>query len=185
MWPGSRKHRKGSSNMEGSVVEGGSNMEGSIVEDSVMESIVMEDSVMESGIMECGNMEHGGMERGEKSGSREMTCICCPLGCGLTVTMGEDGRVSVSGNTCPRGAEYGKKELLHPERTVTTTVRAAGRKNTVISVKTASDIPKEKIMECMKELAGVEVKLPVRIGDVVLEDVAGTGVNVIATRNAQ
>lgn len=175
MWPGSRKHRKGSSNMEGSVVEGGSNMEGSIVEDSVMES----------GIMEHGNMEHGGMERGEKSGSREMTCICCPLGCGLTVTMGEDGRVSVSGNTCPRGAEYGKKELLHPERTVTTTVRAAGRKNTVISVKTASDIPKEKIIECMKELAGVEVKLPVRIGDVVLEDVAGTGVNVIATRNAQ
>lgn len=121
----------------------------------------------------------------QTAAGREMTCICCPLGCGLTVTMEEDGSVSVSGNTCPRGAEYGKKELLCPARTVTSTVRIAGRKNAVVSVKTAADIPKERIMECMKALAGVEIEPPIKIGDVVLADAAGTGVDVIATRNVE
>lgn len=116
---------------------------------------------------------------------RKMTCICCPVGCQLTVVRKETGEVTVTGNTCPRGAAYGEKELVSPTRTVTTTVRVAGALNEVVAVKTASDIPKEKIMECMKELAGVTVELPVRVGDVVLENVADTGVNIVVTRGKE
>lgn len=117
--------------------------------------------------------------------TREMTCICCPLGCALTVTQEDDGRVSVTGNTCPRGAAYGEKELTDPTRTVTTTVRVRGGRNAAVPVKTAREIPKGKIMDCMRALAGVEVCAPVRIGDVILRGVAGTGVDVVATGRAE
>lgn len=111
-----------------------------------------------------------------------MTCIGCPVGCALTAQMLPDGSVRVTGNKCPRGAAYGEKELTNPTRIVTSTVRVAGRKDTVVAVKTASDIPKGKIMECMEALRGVTVTPPVRVGDVVLSDVAGTGVDIVATR---
>ena len=112
-----------------------------------------------------------------------LICICCPLGCPLTVEMEGNEVKSVSGNTCPRGDAYAKKELTNPTRIVTSTVRVAGGKLAMVSVKTASDIPKGKIFECVKALKDVEMIAPVKIGDVVLENVAGTGVNVIATKN--
>lgn len=112
-----------------------------------------------------------------------LICIGCPLGCPLTVEMEGNEVKSVSGNTCPRGDAYAKKELINPTRIVTSTVRVAGGKLAMVSVKTASDIPKGKIFECVKALKDVEMIAPVKIGDVVLENVAGTGVNVIATKN--
>ena len=81
---------------------------------------------------------------------KEMTCIGCPVGCALTVTVQSDGSVNVTGNKCPRGAAYGEKEMTNPTRIVTSTVRVAGKKNVVVAVKTASDIPKGKMMECME-----------------------------------
>lgn len=111
-----------------------------------------------------------------------MTCICCPVGCQLSVTCKADGSVSVEGNKCPRGAAYGEKEVTNPTRIVTSTVRVAGRKDTVVSVKTKEDIPKGKIMEVMAELAKIEVALPIRVGDVILTNVADTGVDIVATR---
>ncbi len=115
--------------------------------------------------------------------TRELICINCPLGCGLTVTI-KDGEVEkVQGNTCPKGEAYGKKEVTNPTRIVTSTVRVTGGVLPVVSVKTASDIPKEKIMDCARVLKEVEVQAPVSIGDVVLEDVCGTGVPMIATKN--
>lgn len=112
-----------------------------------------------------------------------LICIGCPLGCPLTVEMEGNEVKSVSGNTCPRGDAYAKKELTNPTRIVTSTVRVVGGKLAMVSVKTASDIPKGKIFECVKALKDVEMIAPVKIGDVVLENVAGTGVNVIATKN--
>ena len=103
---------------------------------------------------------------------RELTCIGCPLGCQLTVTMG-NGEIKVEGNTCPRGEAYAKKEVTNPTRIVTSTVR----------VKTASDIPKGKIFDCMKEIRAVKVAAPVHIGDVIIADCAGTGVAVVASKN--
>ena len=116
---------------------------------------------------------------------RELICINCPLGCPLTVTL-EDGKVvSVAGNTCPRGDAYGRKEVTNPRRTVTTTVPVDGSATEhMVSVKTATDVPKGKIFDVVSELAGVRAKAPIAIGDVVLANVAGTGVDVIATKSA-
>ena len=115
----------------------------------------------------------------------EMTCICCPVGCALTAEIRTDGSVHVSGNKCPKGAAYGEKELTNPTRIVTSTVRVAGCKDAVVGVKTASDIPKGKIMECMAALRNIEVTPPVQIGDVVLKNVAETGVDIVVTRGVK
>lgn len=114
-----------------------------------------------------------------------LICINCPLGCALTVTM-ENGQVTdVAGNTCPRGDAYGRKELTNPTRIVTSTVTVKGGHLPVVSVKTASDIPKGKIDDVMKAISQATVCAPVSIGDVIIADAAGTGVSVIATKNVR
>lgn len=115
---------------------------------------------------------------------RELICIGCPMGCLLTVEMNGTEVVSVTGNTCPRGDAYARKEVTNPTRIVTSTVKVEGGKVDMVSVKTKEDIPKGKIFECVKALKGITVKAPVHIGDVILKDVAGTGVDIIATKNA-
>ncbi len=116
--------------------------------------------------------------------TRNLICIGCPMGCALTV--GIDGEhITVTGNTCPHGAEYAKKEVTNPTRVVTSTVRVEGADIARVSVKTATDIPKGKIFDCMAEIRKTEVKAPVAIGDVIIEDCAGTGVSVIATKNVK
>ena len=112
-----------------------------------------------------------------------LICIGCPLGCPLTVEMEGSEVKAVSGNTCPRGDAYARKEMTNPTRIVTSTVRVAGGRLAMVSVKTASDIPKGKIFDCGKALKDGEVKAPDKIGDVIVENVAGTGVNIIATKN--
>ena len=83
----------------------------------------------------------------------ELTCIVCPMGCTLTVTQDEEGKIlSVTGNTCPKGAEYAINECTNPLRTVTSTVRVSNRKDTMVSVKTAAPVPKGKMMEVMAML---------------------------------
>ena len=116
---------------------------------------------------------------------RELICINCPMGCPLTVTLEDGAVVSVSGNTCPRGETYGRKEVTNPRRIVTTTVPVDGSAiERMVSVKTATDIPKGAIFDVVKALTGVRATAPVNIGDVILADVAGTGVDVIATKRA-
>jgi CxxC motif-containing protein len=89
----------------------------------------------------------------------------------------------ITGFTCKRGREYAKKEVTHPTRIVTSTVRVTGGNIAMVSVKTASDIPKEKIMEIMECIQDIRIPAPVHIGDVILENVAGTNVNIVATKN--
>ncbi|MCI8454548.1 MAG: DUF1667 domain-containing protein [Lachnospiraceae bacterium] len=115
---------------------------------------------------------------------RELVCIGCPLGCPLTVTMTDEGLL-VKGNTCPRGDAYARKEMTNPTRTVTSTVRVQGGVIARASVKTDCDIPKEKIFACMDEIRRASVPAPVRIGDVIIENCAGTGANVVATKNVE
>lgn len=114
---------------------------------------------------------------------RELVCIGCPLGCSLTVELEGSEVVSVTGNTCKRGDVYARKEVTNPTRIVTSSVKVEGGVLTAVSVKTKEDIPKGKIFDCVKALKDVCVKAPVAIGDVILSDVAGTGVDVIATKN--
>lgn len=112
-----------------------------------------------------------------------LTCINCPMGCALTVLMNGDEVVNVTGNTCNRGDVYARKEMTDPTRIVTSTVKVVGGKSDMVSVKTREDIPKGKIFECVKELKGVQVHAPVHIGDTVAANIAGTGIDVVATRN--
>lgn len=116
---------------------------------------------------------------------RELTCIGCPLGCPLVVTMENGEVVSVEGNTCKRGDTYARKEVTNPTRIVTSTVMVEGGSDLTVSVKTKEDIPKSKIFECVKALKGVTVKAPVHIGDVIVADAAGTGVDFVATSNVE
>lgn len=115
---------------------------------------------------------------------RELICIGCPLGCPLTVRIEKD-QIEVKGNTCNRGAEYGKREVLNPVRTLTSTVRVNGGEIRMVSVKTKEDIPKDKIFACMAELSKVTVQAPVAIGDVIIPDCGGTKIPVIATKNVR
>ncbi len=113
---------------------------------------------------------------------KELTCINCPMGCQLTVEL-ENGEVtSVTGNQCPNGDKYARKEVVNPTRIVTSTVILEGGDKPRVSVKTKTDIPKGKIFDVMKEIDAVTAKAPIAIGDVVIENVADTGVPVIATR---
>lgn len=118
--------------------------------------------------------------------TKELICIGCPLGCRITVRMGEDsreGRIEVTGNTCKKGEEYAVKEVTNPTRIVTSTVRVTGGELPMVPVKTASDIPKAKIFECMREIKRARISAPVAAGDVIVKNVAETGIDVIATKS--
>lgn len=117
---------------------------------------------------------------------RELICINCPLGCPLKVKLDGEGNVlSISGNTCRRGEEYGRKEVTAPARTVTSTVRVLGGQAPVVPVRTRSDIPKAKIFDCMEVIRAAAVKAPVHMGDVVVPGAAGTGVDIVATKDVK
>lgn len=115
----------------------------------------------------------------------KLICIGCPKGCELSVKLDGKKVVEVSGHSCKKGEEYAIKEVTNPTRIITSSVIVDGGTgiNSQVSVKTEHDIPKDKIFDVMEQLKGVSVKAPVKIGDVIIEDVAGTGVNIVATRN--
>lgn len=105
--------------------------------------------------------------------NRTITCIICPRGCTLNVTV--DGEsVSVVGHGCKRGEQYGAEECLHPTRTVTSTIRVANRKDTMVSVKTAAPIPKAEMQTVMQRIRNTQVNAPVHIGDILIDNVFGT-----------
>lgn len=110
---------------------------------------------------------------------RKLTCIICPLGCELTVKTADNNELEITGHTCPRGKAYAESECTAPQRTLTSTVRCSD--GGLVSVKTATPIPKEKMSECMEILNGVTATLPVSIGDVIVEDVFGS--KIVATQN--
>ena len=115
---------------------------------------------------------------------QQITCINCPVGCLMTVTV-EDGKVtSVTGNTCKRGVAYAEQECVAPQRMVTAVVTVQGRK-TPVSVKTRTPIPKKDIFACMKQLAALTIEAPVHMGDVVCANVCESGVDVIATKTVE
>lgn len=115
--------------------------------------------------------------------SRELTCIGCPLGCQVRAEIENSEVVKVTGNTCPKGESYARREVSAPTRTVTTTVRVQGGIIKMVSVKTKDEIPKDKIYDCIKALKNVTVIAPVHIQDVILENVAGTGIDIVATKD--
>ena len=123
------------------------------------------------------------VENPDGSTTHTLPCINCPVGCILNVTV-KDGEVTnVSGNTCDRGDTYGRAEVTAPVRIVTSSISVSGGERDIVAVKTAEAIPKGKIGECIKEIAKVRAKAPVKAGDILMENVAQTGIKVIATAN--
>ena len=112
---------------------------------------------------------------------RELTCIVCPKGCQMRVEL-EGGEIrEITGFTCPKGKQYAVDECTHPMRTITTTVRAES--GAIVPVKTSRTVPKELMFDCMKAINVATVKLPVQIGDVVIENLLGTGANLVVAAN--
>lgn len=110
---------------------------------------------------------------------RKLTCIICPLGCELAVQTSDQNVLNVQGNNCPRGKVYAENECTHPQRTVTSTVKCTD--GSLLAVKTDRTISKEKVTECMDMINGIVAKLPVAIGDTIVEDVFGS--KIVATQN--
>lgn len=121
-------------------------------------------------------------EARELSKATEMVCIVCPIGCRLKAEYSSDG-VRVTGNTCQKGVKYAVEELTNPTRTVTSSIAVIGGHMGLLSVKTARPVPKASIPAVLKELRGKAVSAPVKVGDVILPNAAGTGVDVVATRS--
>lgn len=118
------------------------------------------------------------------STTHTIPCIVCPAGCIIDVTV-RDGKVTnVTGNSCERGDAYARSEVTSPVRTLTTSVKVTGSDKEIVSVKTAGPIPKNKIDECVDFIREAVVTAPVTAGDVIIENIAGSGVNLIATSNA-
>ena len=114
-----------------------------------------------------------------------LNCIMCPMGCELTATI-EDGAVTqVTGNSCPRGAKYARDELTAPMRMLTSTVRVTDGRLKLLPVVSADVLPKGRILECAEALRHVTVAAPVRVGDVVLPDILGLGVDIVASRDME
>lgn len=113
---------------------------------------------------------------------RELTCIVCPNGCHIVVEVEGKKILNISGNECKRGLKYAEDEVIMPKRTLTTMVKAEGGHLPVVSVRTKEAIPKELLGKAVLELSKITVKPPIKVGDVIVKDILGTGVDVIATR---
>jgi|SRR5574344_482806 CxxC motif-containing protein len=121
------------------------------------------------------------MEQNEK---KTMTCIICPMGCQLEVTKvsaaGEPPKYAVTGNSCPRGEKYAQKELTDPTRTLTCTVAVHGGTMRLVPAKSKTEVPRDLQLSCMEVIKRISVKAPVHAGDVLCEDILGTGADIIA-----
>lgn len=112
---------------------------------------------------------------------KDIVCIVCPRGCRMKVDT--DKNYKVTGNQCPRGIDYGIKELTNPTRIITSTIKIKGGIHNRVPVKTSDAIPKGMNFECMKIINSLEVESPVVMGQVVAKDILGTGVDIVVTRN--
>ena len=113
-----------------------------------------------------------------------ITCICCPLGCSLDINK-QGQEYQVSGNKCPRGKNHAIEEMTAPRRVITSTIKIAGGLYPMIPVKTDKPAPKEKIFTIMNILANIRVQAPIKIGTIIVENIADTGVNIIAAKEMQ
>lgn len=116
---------------------------------------------------------------------KDLVCIACPIGCRVTITKDDaspDGYI-VEGNTCKKGRAYAIKEVTAPSRMLTSTVRIEGAKLCRLPVVSSDEVPKQLLFKAMEEMNGVLITSPVIIGDIVLENIAGSGVDLVASRS--
>ena len=109
-----------------------------------------------------------------------MTCVACPLGCTITVEYEGKEVFSVTGNTCKRGDAYARTEIVNPTRSLTSTVKVEGGTHPVVPVKSSKPIPKSMMFEAMQVINAATAQAPVKIGQVIIPDILGTGADIVA-----
>lgn len=112
-----------------------------------------------------------------------IVCIVCPKGCRMQVESNHGEIKNISGFSCPKGKEYAEKEFTHPTRVLPTSVRVKHGELPLVPVKTNGAIPKESLLPAMREVAKVQIEAPVCIGQVIVENIMGTGIDIVATRD--
>ena len=116
---------------------------------------------------------------------KEIICTVCPRGCHMQVEGEGEKILSVEGNGCKRGLEYGSAEFAHPVRILTTTVKLAGMQNDLLPVRSNRPLPREKLFACMEVIRAVTVQVPVKRYDVVISDICNCGVDIVATKTVE
>lgn len=114
---------------------------------------------------------------------KHFTCVICPIGCEIDVEVENGSIVSMEGNKCKKSEEFVQQELIEPMRVLTSTARVRGAKWAMVPVRSDKAIPKRLFFQVMRELANIELRAPVKLAQVVIKDVAGTGANIVATRS--
>ena len=114
---------------------------------------------------------------------RELICIGCPMGCPMTVKLNDNAVQSVEGNTCKRGDDYARREVIAPMRMLTTTLPVLNGDRTTVVVKTNGEVPKALLLDCARALQNTKVTAPVKAGDIVFPNVLGTGIDIIAVKD--
>lgn len=112
---------------------------------------------------------------------RELTCVACPLGCSVTVEYNDTEILTITGNTCKRGEAYAKTEMTNPTRSLTSSVKVNGGIHPVVPVKSNKPVPKTMLFDCMKVINSVSVDAPVKLGQVIIENILDTGADIVAT----
>ncbi len=116
---------------------------------------------------------------------KQIICTVCPTGCTITVEGEGKNITSIEGFTCPRGKQYAENEFVSPVRILTSTAKISGTKSPLIAVRSKTPVPKDKLFDCMDEIRKLNLKAPVKTGDVLIENVCGTGVDIVASGNAE
>ncbi len=114
---------------------------------------------------------------------RELVCISCPIGCRLAVSWEQEERIEVKGNRCAKGEQYAREEVLAPRRVLTATVRLACGPLARLPVKSSAALPRERIPAVLRLAYALEVSPPVSLGQILLSNLEGTGVDLVATRS--
>jgi len=116
---------------------------------------------------------------------KKITCILCPIGCEILAKIKEDECRIIEGSMCKRGEEYAINEVLNPKRMLTTSILIENGVWPLVSVKTSELIPKEKLFHVLKEIKKTTIQAPVRPGQIIIKNVAETGINIIATKSVK
>jgi len=114
---------------------------------------------------------------------KNFLCVACPVGCALKVEVQGKEALRVDGNTCPRGVKYAESEVSNPTRTFTSTIRVKNGALPVCPVRSRAPLPLERVFDVTREVAKISMSAPITIGQILIENVCGTGTDIVATRS--
>lgn len=114
---------------------------------------------------------------------KEYICIICPNGCEIEALIEGTSVLKIEGAVCARGREYVEQELINPQRNIATSVLVEGGVLPLVSVRLTKPIPKNRIFDVMNEIKKIKLSAPVRINQIVMENVLNLNSDVIATKN--